>query len=454
KIEETRKAQNRNDQLNQTLNNQRANLTKTESDFAESEQELENWRSNWATEMDSLGLSDDALPSQANSVLNDIGRLFQKYRDADQMRIRLDGISRDAREFAADVKELVGKTLPELEQQPPESAVSLLSTRLSEARLDQEKQDSLSRQIEEQEQKLNSATNASGKATTSLKEMCHAASCDSFDKLPEIAIQSRRRRDLENTVRGFEESISGQSGGREFEIFLKEVESEPLDIDSMQPKIDEFEAHLHELNRERDSIIGKISEAKTELDKIDGGSNASDLNLKCESIAARLDGQVQEIARLRLAASVLHAAIEEYRGKNQGPILSRASEIFRRITLDEFSGLQADFNENGDPVLTGVRNTSDEKIGVEEMSDGTCDQLYLALRLASLENWLTRHEPVPFIVDDVLLNFDDGRAVACLKVLAELSQQTQVIFFTHHQHLAEIAREALSQEDLFVKTLR
>ena len=87
------------------------------------------------------------------------------------------------------------------------------------------------------------------------------------------------------------------------------------------------------------------------------------------------------------------------------------------------------------------------------MSDGTCDQLYLALRLASLETWLEHHEPLPLIVDDILLNFDDERAVATLKVLSDLARQTQVLFFTHHAHLVKIAEENLSDENLHVTNL-
>ena len=453
KIEEIRTAQNRRDQQIKDLDTNRQDLVEAESRFEEAEQDLGNWRADWATEMEALGLSDGALPSQANSVLQDIGRLFQKFRDADQLRIRLDGIDRDAREFASDVKKLVGKTLPELAKKSPEDAVSLLSTRLKEARLDQEKRDSLSRQIEKQGEKLKGAESASSEATTSLDEMCRLASCDSHDQLSQAAIQSRRRRELESTVRGLEESISGQSGGMDFDTFLQEVESEPLDIDLIQPRIDELEGQVKELNGERDTVIGQIKEANIELAKIDGGSKASELSLKRESIASRLEERVQELARLRLAAAVLHAAIEEYREKNQGPVLSRASEIFSRITLDGFSGLQADFDERGEPVLTGVRKSSGEKITVAGMSDGTCDQLYLALRLASLENWLSRHEPLPLIVDDVLLNFDDNRSIAGLKVLAELSRHTQVVFFTHHQHLVDMARDSLSSEDVFVTTL-
>jgi uncharacterized protein YhaN len=76
------------------------------------------------------------------------------------------------------------------------------------------------------------------------------------------------------------------------------------------------------------------------------------------------------------------------------------------------------------------------------MSDGTCDQLYLALRVASLEHYFVSHEPMPFIVDDVLLSFDDERAASALSVLKEMSAKTQIVFFTHHRHLVELAKDA------------
>ena len=77
------------------------------------------------------------------------------------------------------------------------------------------------------------------------------------------------------------------------------------------------------------------------------------------------------------------------------------------------------------------------------LSDGERDQLYLALRIAGLERHLDSDQPLPFVADDVFLNFDDERAGAGFKVLGTLSQRTQVVFFTHHSRLRDIAREAL-----------
>lgn len=88
------------------------------------------------------------------------------------------------------------------------------------------------------------------------------------------------------------------------------------------------------------------------------------------------------------------------------------------------------------------------------MSDGTADQLYLALRLASLEQFLEKNEPLPFVVDDILLRFDDDRAVGTLKVLSDLSEKTQVIFFTHHDHLIRLAENSIQKNKMLKHTIK
>ena len=87
------------------------------------------------------------------------------------------------------------------------------------------------------------------------------------------------------------------------------------------------------------------------------------------------------------------------------------------------------------------------------MSLGTADQLYLALRLATLETYLDRREPLPLVVDDILIQFDNARAAATLSALAALSRRTQVLVFTHHEHLRDLAARVVPEELLFTHEL-
>jgi uncharacterized protein YhaN len=93
-------------------------------------------------------------------------------------------------------------------------------------------------------------------------------------------------------------------------------------------------------------------------------------------------------------------------------------------------------------ILVGVRpNGRRETVG--NLSSGTRDQLFLALRLAAIESHVAHQEPMPGVVDDSVINFDDASASATFQVLAELSKKTQVLFFTHHEHLLERAADAI-----------
>jgi uncharacterized protein YhaN len=94
--------------------------------------------------------------------------------------------------------------------------------------------------------------------------------------------------------------------------------------------------------------------------------------------------------------------------------------------------------------LAGLR-LNGELVRVGGMSTGTVDQLYLTLRVASVEDYLDRANALPFVADDLFINFDDDRAAAGFEVLGQLARKTQILFFTHHRHLVEIAEAKLGK---------
>jgi uncharacterized protein YhaN len=141
---------------------------------------------------------------------------------------------------------------------------------------------------------------------------------------------------------------------------------------------------------------------------------------------------------------VLQRAMKSYREKHQGAVLQRASELFSSLTLQEHSGLTTAFGDDDKQVLVAVRKNK-EQVEIEGLSDGTRDQLYLSLRLAAIEDHVARVAPCPVILDDILINSDDMRAAAALKIFSGLAKQTQVLLFTHHRRSAELAINAGAQ---------
>ena len=132
---------------------------------------------------------------------------------------------------------------------------------------------------------------------------------------------------------------------------------------------------------------------------------------------------------------------------------STAPALFAALTLGSFRGLRVEYDEHDQPLLQAVRPGGAEAVGIRGLSLGTADQLYLALRLASLETALDSRGPVPLIADDILIQFDDGRTAAALQLLAGLSDRTQIILFTHHEHVCDLARSILHPDRLFIHRL-
>ena len=159
--------------------------------------------------------------------------------------------------------------------------------------------------------------------------------------------------------------------------------------------------------------------------------------------------EMQEVAeryvRARSAALLLDWAIDRYRQEKQAPLLAQASRHFAMLTGGSFSELALEFGDGDALQLTG-RRPDGARVGIDGMSDGTADQLYLALRVAAVEDYLDRAPALPFVADDLFVHFDDDRAEAGFRVLGALARRTQVLVFTHHRHLVDVARAALGPD--------
>lgn len=411
---------------------------------------LKRWQDQWSRAVECVGLDQDAGPGEANTVLNAIEELTAKLTEADNLRERIDGIQSEAVAFAERVASLTGQIAPDLSPLSVEQAVADLHDRLSEAQKAQAQREELEKQLDREELKRDKVAREIGRLEAAVEVMCGEAGCDDPDDLPEAERRSGRRQELERDLEKLNEQLAILAAGAALESFIREAES--FDPDQLQPIIDSLTEEIAQLDAESSQVSETIGSERTEQRRMDGNARAAEAQEDAERVAAQIRSDAEQYVRLRLASAVLRGAITRYREKNQGPVVERASDLFAELTGGSFEALRADYNDKGEAVLVGVR-PGGKLVGVGGFSDGTESQLYLALRLAMLKILAASREPIPFIVDDILKDFDDDRAVAALKALAQLSGQTQVILFTHHNHLVQLAEANLDQDIVFTHVL-
>jgi uncharacterized protein YhaN len=216
--------------------------------------------------------------------------------------------------------------------------------------------------------------------------------------------------------------------------------------------LDDVDAQLSDVEREitkETHLIGGLENGLTEM-RVESG--AAEASAQAQEALERVRTSVERFVRAKVGAVILAREIERYREENQGPILTKASQLFARLTLGSFTGVRAGYNDKDKPAIKCVR-AGNVEVDVEGLSEGTRDQLYLSLRLASLFRYADLAEPMPLELDDVLVQFDDERSRAALQIIAELSPRMQVIFFTHHTRLVELARAAVPASALTVHEL-
>lgn len=414
---------------------------------------LAAWSGAWSEAIRGLGLGGDALPSEVNQLAESLRRISEARRDAEKIDRRLGGLDRDLEIFRADVRALAAELAPDRpgpSAQPPDQTAVHLHALLQDARRQADRRKDLEAGIAKHDRQARDAEATRQAMEERLVELRREANCEDDAGLEEAERKSAEVRDLQRDLDRCERQLLEAGEGAALDELEREAGS--VDADELPGRIEQLDREVEELERQLGDLREELGRSSRELEHRTGGDAAAQAAERAAEALARVRDGVDRYVRLRLAGILLRRRIERYRVENQAPLLRRAGELFATLTLGSFSGLQTDFDERDEPVLAGVR-AKGRPVRVEGMSDGTRDQLYLALRLATLEKYLAHGEPLPFVVDDILINFDDRRSEATLKALAELSKCTQVILFTHHERLRDMAGALRNGAGVFVREL-
>lgn len=403
----------------------------------------------WETALAGLGLTSAATVAQAEARIEDLDQLERtlaelRRHDAALAAERrfLDGHARLAARLAADLN----RPAPGLERIP--AFAEGLYGELDEARAKAQQHAKQSEALGKERERLARAEARRQSASETLARLARAAGCADVADLPEAEQRAARRRQLTEAVRGLEAQITAQC---RLPLAALLTEAAGHTADEVAGRLAEIQPDMAALDAELKAAHEAESHTRREFQAIDGGARAAELREEAESLLARIRHEAERYARLRLARALLERGIQSFRDQAHGPLLEKADRYFGLLTAGRYTGLRVDF-EDDRQVLAALRPDG-VGLQVRDLSEGTADQLYLALRLAAIEMNLDSGQAVPVVLDDLLLTFDDERSAQALRALATLGERTQVLLFTHHRHVVEIARGVLAAERLGVVEL-
>ena len=215
------------------------------------------------------------------------------------------------------------------------------------------------------------------------------------------------------------------------------IDDGTTDLDALLKKITEETRQLRETLDQLRETKGGTDRDLANLRQSDGAAVVAE---QIEFARQELFENVNRFVPRLLALRTLEFAIEKFEREQQPETLGRIQRYFAAMTGGRYARVGTRIG--GDGVLTVLENDGREKT-VGQLSTGTREQLHLAVRLAYIDNFCKTREPLPVVLDDVLVNFDPARQVETLRFFGELSKRMQIIFLTCHDATLAMARQAV-----------
>ncbi|WP_443789965.1 ATP-binding protein, partial [Dialister succinatiphilus] len=223
-------------------------------------------------------------------------------------------------------------------------------------------------------------------------------------------------------------------GEEEFETLWHALETGQYDQwmekhNELSRKVEEETKELGELQRSQGAIDNEIF-------RLAGDDSMTAALQKKEKIEAELQSALEEWLTLMYTEELLTRAQSIYESGRQPEIMKMANEFLKDMTMGKYA---LHISDNGKDIYIedSMHGVKTEKI----WSSGTGDQVYLAIRLAMALSFGEHIEPLPIVLDDIFVRFDEKRQRETLRFLMDLGKKQQIFLFTCHERTMHIAEE-------------
>jgi uncharacterized protein YhaN len=408
------------------------------ADAAGAATQLEDWRRRWVAGAAALGLEAEVSIEAAETALEVWDKASNDGENHRTRMRRVAGIQRNMSDFEADARRLAQGCGLAAADLPTETVARVLHERLVAARTAQtrrhaaaELRETARRALDEGRARLDRA-----KETMTTRAVWLPAGSDPAALLTREAERVR----LVETLLQHRIRLVDLGDGVDEARLIEELSAFNPDAAS---------ASLAELERRDADLAQQEKERYAERDRLQGKRGEFESGIGAEAALQQrrnAEAELVEAARrwavLKAASTLLGGALDRHRAIRRNPLMTRAGEVFTTLTGGAFVGLDQSFHDDDEARLEACR-ANGERAPVAHLSEATCDQLYLALRLAYIEDYAARAEAPPFIGDDLFASFDDPRTGNGLEALAAIGDRIQPILFTHELHVPEDARARL-----------
>jgi uncharacterized protein YhaN len=438
-VDEAKEQQRRKTELQKEIQRLEKQLAKYDADLHDLNTRETIANAEWQTVLRGLNLPTNWSTELAREVLDKLNATRVRLDSLPGEVARIAAMEARIEEFDQRVYSLCKAIEPELCRDPTELAIKKLDEQVERAVEAQRKHDELSRRIADARTQLESLKDRHNQQDLERARLFTLAEATTEAAFLEVVSRAEKISRLDSEIDQLIREVELIRAGDNCEEFEQSMATNELVVLQGQERDVWDELKLADTSRR--TADGEEALAREALTRLDGSGDVALLSEEMSRKRSLLAADVDRYMPIVFARHLLNAAVSRFEKENQPEMIATVSRLLGKMT----GGKYIEFDRNGSGkqnVL--IRRSDNVERTPDQLSTGTREQLYLAIRLAYVLHYCRDNQPLPIIIDDVLANFDDQRASQTLSVLAEISKSVQVMYFTCHNHMIEIARKTVS----------
>ena len=400
-------------------------LLKLMEDASKKREEIFKEWSSWLVER---GLDRHLSPLATEKIGDKVSAIKVRMVQRESIDERLDEMSKTI----GEVSSRISKVAPFLKNFIVDSniptSIQVIYRHFDETRVLREKKENLEAQLRGINEKINTLKRKVEEKNSEMSEFLRSVDVVDEESFIEKNKTIERQNYLDKTIAEKKEYIQLRVGlGDSYYKFIESVKSSSQEENHQ--KLDGASKRLTELNIEKDQLLQTIGETKTQVDYLVNNEDMSKQQTELEIRRQKIRECGKEWAVGKIALHMLDQARKKYEKERQPEVIKAAEGIFGYVTQRSYSRIFKPMDS--DDIFIVDKN--EQVKGLLEMSRGTREQLYLSLRFGLIEEFEKRSEPLPLVMDDIFVNFDESRNSQMLDKVLQFSKKRQVIVLTCHK---------------------
>ncbi|MDX9980308.1 MAG: AAA family ATPase [Lentisphaeria bacterium] len=418
----------------QTAAEQARRLAEAEAASKQAAARFEELRESWRGWLGGHGFQATLAPDTAREALGILDQAWERSQGLAKLlaeRQRLDAVRA---EFLARTEALFAKlgrsAVPSEERA---AAVDDLLAESEENDRNQTTRNALQKQLDKAEKTLIRAAERQEQARAVLAALLARHGAESEGELREQIAYAEQRRLAAETRRQGLRNLQTALGTTD-EASVRTIFSD-TDQAGLPEEIDALAAEVRDLQESAESLRNERAQVLERMARLASSDEIARLRQEQEAVRAEMEAEALDWSRAMLAKRLLDAAKATFERERQPQVLKEASEYFRLLTNGRYAGI---FSPLGGDRPLQARREDGESRTPDQLSRGTVEQLYLALRFGFLADSARKGMCLPVLMDEILVNFDPSRSQAAARAIGRLAETQQILYFTCHPGVAEL----------------